>query len=154
MTIRSRATLKGYFNTNDTPSETNFADMLDSLALLKDDYWLNYFPSSNVIGWSGYGTSQIYVYKSERLILVEFALIGTSDDPTTSFTLPDTHSTPSALWTPFRAQDNGGSYGWGAIYLPSASNIVTLYLDPGLATWTASGQKTCQGTFIYHTQTP
>lgn len=33
MTQRSRSTLKGYFNTGDVPTETNFSDMIDSFAL-------------------------------------------------------------------------------------------------------------------------
>lgn len=32
MTVQSRTTLKGYFNTTDTPSEAQFADLIDSLA--------------------------------------------------------------------------------------------------------------------------
>jgi hypothetical protein len=32
MTVRDAATLKGYFNTGDVPSETNFADFIESMA--------------------------------------------------------------------------------------------------------------------------
>lgn len=32
MTVQSRTTLKGYFNTTDTPSESQFSDLIDSLA--------------------------------------------------------------------------------------------------------------------------
>jgi hypothetical protein len=37
MTQRSRTTLKGYFNTGDIPTETNFADTVDSVLNLTDD---------------------------------------------------------------------------------------------------------------------
>jgi hypothetical protein len=31
MTVQSKTTLKGYFNSGDTPSEANFTDLIDSL---------------------------------------------------------------------------------------------------------------------------
>jgi hypothetical protein len=40
MTVRSAATLKGYFNTGDTPSETNFADFIDTIAAPQGNFTL------------------------------------------------------------------------------------------------------------------
>lgn len=37
MAQQSRATLKGYFNSNDQPTESNFADLIDSSPNLSDD---------------------------------------------------------------------------------------------------------------------
>ena len=36
MSVVSRSTLKGYFNTGDRPTESNFADLIDSTLNLND----------------------------------------------------------------------------------------------------------------------
>jgi len=36
MAVQSRTTLKGYFNTNDRPTETQFSDLIDSFVSMND----------------------------------------------------------------------------------------------------------------------
>lgn len=63
MAEQSRTTLKGYFNTGDTPSEANFADLIDSVPNITDEAstkWTKYtiandayVPANN---WTAYGS--------------------------------------------------------------------------------------------------
>ena len=49
MATQNATTLKGYFNAGDEPTESNFADLVDSFPLLHTDH-ANFFTGSNHFG--------------------------------------------------------------------------------------------------------
>lgn len=59
MAKRSRTQLKTYFETGDTPSESQFIDLIDSLSDFTDDIFL-YHTISNVTAHAGGGQTDAY----------------------------------------------------------------------------------------------
>jgi len=148
MTIQTKTVLKSYFETNDTPSESNFVDLIDTLAELTDEGWKDYSTGSTVVGWSSYSNLEIYYREIGPIVFVQFDVIGTSNSTTTSFTVPYTHQSSINLRGFIRSQD-AGVYDIGYFYLTTSSLSVLFYKDAGVGGWTSTGSKSIQGQFWY-----
>jgi hypothetical protein len=53
MSVVSRATLKGYFNTGDTPTEAQFANLIDTTILAEDSFIPGKIYTANVTSGGG-----------------------------------------------------------------------------------------------------
>ena len=122
-----------------------------------DGAWTDYYSSSTVTGWSSLtsGRNVIYYKKLGTLISVFFALEGTSNATTVSFTMPYAFITttyPSFNGGPVWCYDNGSAdSALGYVRMVSNSSQVNVYRASG--TWTSSGTKIGTGSFTYPTTT-
>ena len=116
-------------------------DLLDGL--------VDYYALSTVVGWSSLTTTILRYKKIGKLVLVQFRLIGTSNNANTSFTLP--FSNALILYGPTTIMDNGGALTFGSVLINSASNVVNCYTSAAGTGWTASGEKRVQGSLLYMT---
>ena len=150
MTIRTKAALKAFFETNDTPSESNFIDLIDTLAELTSGEWQDYGGTSTIVGWSSYTIKKIYFRTISDIVFIQFEISGTSDDTVATFTLPHAALMSLNLAASFRATDDDTNIDWGFLLVANGSSTVTLYKDvTQVAAGTASGGKSCVGEFWY-----
>jgi hypothetical protein len=123
---------------------------LEGREYTKSGEWTPYHDDSTIVGWGSFTTKQIYYKKVGKLIFVQFYLAGTSDDTTSTFTLPDASASGVSYILPVvSAQDNGGTLNVGRISLGPSLSTITLYPTPSANTWTASGNKQARGEFWY-----
>ncbi len=95
MSVQSRATLKGYFNAGDTPTEVQFTNLIDSIPNFTDDFatkyvkvavssadilQLNSIPKTLVIA-PGSGKILIPVFAIAKLTFGSGAYDSTNNDP-------------------------------------------------------------------------
>jgi hypothetical protein len=96
----------------------------------------------------------VFYRKMGRLVVVHFALAGTSNATTVSFTLPyakDSVSSSPAAQTPCKARDNGTYYVGLAVIFPGGSTVSVYPTVDTTVAWTNSGAKEAFGTLIYFT---
>jgi len=110
--------------------------------------WKDYFATSTIVGWQAGQTGSIYTKKIGKTVFVSYAILGTSDSATTTFTLPYTGATGN-VYDLGMAWDNGGPYAVGKILLPAGDAVVTLNKDVTGAAFTNSGTKYVFGNFFY-----
>lgn len=127
-----------------TTASVDFANIGSSL--------VNYSNTSTVTGWSSTTTKNIYYKKTGKLINVWFAISGTSNSTSTTFTLPYSVSSGTGTFFLTRQMNNSGSYEVGTGFMSGsnmyARNTITA---PTNASWTASGTKYIEGQFSYIT---
>jgi len=106
----------------------------------------DYYASSTVVGWSSLTTTVLRYKKIGKLAVVQFRLIGTSNNIATSFSLP--FSAALITYAPIIIMDNGGTLAFGSILISTNGSVVTCYKDAAGGGWTASGEKRVQGQFF------
>ncbi len=117
--------------------------------------WVDYGGTSTIVGWSGTPTANIWYKKIGNLVFVMFAISGTSNSTSTTFSLPYTsvNSTGARVTVSGRGMDNGS---WllnpAMIYMEPNLSVLTVYKDLGANGWTASGNKQVHGQFWYEAQ--
>lgn len=104
--------------------------------------WVDYSGTSTVTGWSSTTTKVIKYTVIGKVAIIEFAIQGTSNTTTVTFTTPFTNLSSSKARGCYGA-DNGVAIAAGAVaWANSNSGTVTVYTNWALAsTWTASGNK-------------
>jgi hypothetical protein len=147
MTIRTKATLKGYFNTNDIPSEANFGDLIDTLAELDADEWQDYSGISTIVGWASFTTKELRCMTIGGILFVQYSIMGTSDAISASFTIPHTSGIGFMSNMIGKSGDNGGALVAGGISVTNGSNICSLSPIVDGGAWTNTGTKIVQGQF-------
>ena len=116
--------------------------------------WTDYSGTSTIVGWQAVGlTANIWYKKIGKLVYVSYAITGTSNAVTASFTLPYT-AVNSAAYAPISAMrfvDNGvASATPGMASLAANQAVVNLWVDwTTLANWTNANQKNINGQFFY-----
>src|SRR3990167_5813607 len=95
MAVVSIATLKTYFETGDFPTENQFVDLIDTLSDIESNTgyigWIDYTATSTVVGFADFSVEKDIRYlKIGKLLIVNFALGGTSNSTLASFTIPYT----------------------------------------------------------------
>jgi len=136
----------------DAPDAAHINDLQLEVEAVETDLLsglVDYYASSTLVGWSSLTTTILRYKKIGKLVLVQFRLIGTSNNIATSFTLPFSNSL--ITYNPILIMDNGGAVAFGSIFLGSGSNVVTCYSAAAATGWTASGEKRVQGQFLYVT---
>ena len=88
MTARDKATLKSYFETNDTPSESQFADQIDTFY----GDWTDYSTGSVVNGWQSFTSKIIYYREDSNCTHVIYYIEGIATGTVANFTLPSASS--------------------------------------------------------------
>ena len=117
--------------------------------------WADYGGTSTVVGWSGTPTTNIWYKKIGNIVFVMFAISGTSNSTSTTFSLPYTsvNSTGARVTISGRGMDNGS---WllnsTMIYMEPNLSVLTVYKDLGANGWTASGNKQVHGQFWFEAQ--
>jgi len=144
--LNNLETKVGIDSSADTDSLDYRVATLESIEIVEVDYGA----TSTLVGWSIVSLSfqNIGVKKIGKTVFIKFLISGTSNDITTSFTLPYSASGVPGYFI-FRAIDNTSSATAG--YGVMSSSTATLYTTPGLAGWTGSGTKTVSGQFFYET---
>jgi len=118
----------------------------------EEGIWADYGAVSTVVGWSSYGTKNIYIKKMGDMVFCQFQIDGVSNNATTTFTVPykPSHSTliPGVATT-----DNGAAVAGGGLISCVASNAtVTITKDMVSGAFTASGNKYLRGQFFYEAE--
>ena len=113
--------------------------------------WTDYFATSTITGWAASPTGTIYTKKIGTTVFVSFAITGTSNATTGSFTLPYTSAAaPVSNLNCIRVLDGGAWIAGGGMVLMGASTTtVDLYKQMDGAAFTNSGTRTVQGSFFY-----
>jgi hypothetical protein len=113
--------------------------------------WTDYSALSTITGWSSFTAKKIWYKKVGRLVFVEFDIRGTSNNASSSFTLPFSSNGSKGAFSVIIAQDNSGAFVAGAVNLPESSTTGILFSVPNSNVWTASGTKSALGQFFYET---
>jgi len=105
--------------------------------------WVDYSATSTLVGWSSTSTKIIKYTIVGKVAMVEFAIQGTSNSTTTSFTIPLTNANVCSKARGCYAANNSAALsGGGVAWMNSNSSTVTIYTDWALnSNWTASGNK-------------
>lgn len=149
---RTRIDTSGYMGIGTTtPSEK--LDVSGNLKVSGDIYtdkWQDY-SISTISGFSSFTYSKIRYKKIGNLVLVNYNILGTSNSNVFTFTLPYSNSNQS--YSDINAfgvgTDNSVTLSSPHIYLPTDSNIITVYQNWQSSSWTASGTKRMNGQFWY-----
>jgi hypothetical protein len=116
--------------------------------------WTNYFATSTIVGWAAGIAGTIYYKKIGKTVFVDFALSGTSNSTTTTFTLPYNCVAQPFISTWGNAVDNNIQLtSPGQIYMAGSGNIVEVCKTSAYShtSWTASNVKQVYGQFFYET---
>ena len=114
--------------------------------------WTDYGGTSTIIGWAATPTANIWYKKIGNIVFVMFAISGTSNAISTTFSLPyaSVNSTGARITISGRGMDNGS---WllnpTMIYMEPSLSVLTIYKDLSANGWTASGNKQVHGQFWY-----
>ena len=129
------------------------AAALKSLDMVTAVPWTNYGGTSTVVGWSSFTTKTILYKKNVKTVFVQFAIQGTSDATTVSFTLPydvDVLGSGQVFQCLVYGIDNGTPQTLPArLDIPSSGKIFNVYKTLGAAAWTGSSTKGVRGEFHY-----
>lgn len=113
--------------------------------------WTDYSATTTVTGFSVFTTKVVYYKRVGRLVFVWYAIRGTSNATTFTFTLP---ITPKSLYSyghrmPVYGEDAGSALASPAALEWNNTTTVTLYGNLAAAAWTGSGVKASIGSFVY-----
>ncbi len=113
--------------------------------------WIDFSEQSSIVGWSVYTTKRIRYKVVGNIVYIMYAIEGTSNSTSTSFTLPIISKNASIVFMTY-GNDNGA----GQVALGSSSgsvNSITFQryttISALTTTWTASGTKQIVGQFFY-----
>lgn len=140
ITIASSGTT-GFLKSTDF---TTFNNKLDN------NSWIDYSGTSTITGWSSYTLKQLKYKIVGNMMFVNYAIYGTSNSATTSFTLPNNSVVQTENTN--RCQNNGVWYHGYGIILSSASTVTLGYwtaVNNVITTWTASGNKVTNGILFF-----
>jgi len=113
--------------------------------------WKDYFATSTIVGWAAGKTGNIMVKKIGKTVFVSYFINGTSDNATTTFTVPYTAEATISHQVPCGYSiDNGStSVNPAYIYITGGSTTITAKKSMADADFTSSGAKRIAGQFFY-----
>lgn len=112
----------------------------------------DYSGTSTIVGWASLSQTQILYRKVGHHVTVWFALSGTSNSTSTSFTLPLQCNGIAEMDFSISARDNGTAVGTGAVGQMFNGNATAIFSkDQNGTAWTNSGTKAIVGSFTYYT---
>jgi len=116
-----------------------------------EDVWTDYFATSTIVGWAAGKTGNIMVKKIGKTVFVSYFINGTSDNATTTFTVPYTAEATISHQVPCGYSiDNGStSVNPAYIYITGGSTTITAKKSMADADFTSSGAKRIAGQFFY-----
>lgn len=111
----------------------------------------DYSSISTIVGWSSFTTKVLTYIKIGKLVFVQYYLSGTSNNATTTVTLPYAVASGLDQFGVGYAVDNGGTPAAARFQITGS----TLFLSPSISVtwtgWTNTGTKTARGHFFYFT---
>lgn len=117
--------------------------------------WTDYSSTSTITGWSSFTDKQIWYKQIGKTMHVMYALSGTSNATSISFTVPVAavgHGNITTEMCTGLSKDNGSFSSTPArVYIDPTSSTTTVIVikDLGTANWTSSGEKLIRGLYIY-----
>lgn len=111
--------------------------------------WVDYFATSTIVGWAAGKTGTIYTKKIGKTVFVQFSITGTSDNATTTFTVPYAKANDADLVSVYPSIDNGSAMVAAVFAFTKNQSTVTFYKDAAAGAFTASGTKNIRGQFFY-----
>ncbi|MFA5154249.1 MAG: hypothetical protein WC554_16990, partial [Clostridia bacterium] len=127
------------------------ADTRTALGVGAETAW-QAFAACAEVGWdaaAGGSPTELYYKKVGKLVFVHFSKSGTSDNATTTLTIPDTYNGTVTLQGVCIVQDNGGAYTPGKWLIQTGTNYIKFYKDLAEGAFTASGIKSVEGSLCY-----
>jgi hypothetical protein len=121
-------------------------NVITEINLLDPTDWIDYSSTSTIVGWSVLPIKIIRYRVIGKMVFVNVNLNGTSNNATTTFTLPFQNKNIEPINMAYVA--NNGSTLIGAFGMIANSSICTCYQNFSSA-WTASGTKYIYGQFFY-----
>lgn len=121
-------------------------NVITEINLLDPTDWVDYSATSTVVGWSVLTTKIIRYRVIGKMVFVNVTLVGTSNNTTTTFTLPFQNKNIESINMAYAT--NSGASLIGAFDMPLNSSTCTCYQNFTTA-WTASGTKALYGQFFY-----
>lgn len=125
--------------------------VIDSASGLADGTWTDYSATSTIVGWVSFTTKHIWYKQVGKTVFVTYALNGTSNSATTTFTLPAAAVAAPSQYTWVGATFDNSTYTAGFGILLASASTVTLYKTLAYAAWANSAEKDAQGQFWYVT---
>jgi hypothetical protein len=123
------------------------AAAIKSLDIVTAVSWKDYSATSTIVGWSSFSEKAIEYKKIGKLVFVNFRLRGTSDDTSTTFTLPYSEEHVGHPIFMCRSEDNSNlAIAFGQML---SGSTVSLWPDLAASAWTSSGTKSVYGQFWY-----
>lgn len=113
--------------------------------------WTSLATWSTIIGWSSFsgGVKEIYYKKIGNIVFCSFFLKGTSNSGDVSFTLPYSALTSYQVLGESFNQDNTTAFTVGRITNGNGVVYISKDLNGTLSTWTASNEKSVNGSFWF-----
>lgn len=154
-TFESTDITNGSFHTDGgagIEKNTNIGGDLGVVGDINTSAWSDHGGDSTIVGFSSAPIKAIWYKKVGNLVFVNYEIVGTSNAPDFTFTLPFTSSNSSdyVIRAPARVTDAGVTLATPGLALLSLnSSLVTLLTDWASTQWTASGGKAAEGQFWY-----
>jgi len=111
--------------------------------------YTDYFATSTIVGWAAGKAGYIKTIKIGKRVFVDFNIYGTSDNATTTFTLPIACSATRGMGILWLTKDNGTILTTPGRIAMDTGSIVEISKDMSGADFTASGLKRVDGSFSY-----
>ena len=113
--------------------------------------WTDYSATSTVTGWVAFSIKKVFYKRIGNTVFSTFSLQGTSNNTTTSFTLPYINQTGFVINTFSRASDAGGDSATGLVLVNNSASTVILYKDTIGNSFSAAGTKIAIGQLFFET---
>lgn len=112
--------------------------------------WIDYTATSTIVGWSAFTTKKIWYCIVGNVMFVQWDLMGTSNNATTTFTLPQALNSAVTICLGYSQTQNNGTTGTspGRAKCTTSSNLVTLHNNWSGAAYANTGTKGSTGTII------
>lgn len=106
--------------------------------------------SSTVTGWDTGFSQEVYTKRFGNLLLVNYAISGTSTNEFSRFTLPySAAAVPSLQYhTPCAALNSGAGAAGAMASIGANQNIMNIYANQASGVWLSTGRKTAKGQFF------
>ena len=129
---------------------TKLNSVITEINLLDPTDWIDYSATSTIVGWSSFtaGYKTIRYKVIGKIVFVEYAIDGTSNSTSTSFTLPFNAVNISRI-IGFSYCVNNGIIVGGYYFMTQNSNIVNGSTGLSAGSWNAAGTKTFTGQLFY-----
>ena len=113
--------------------------------------WIDFSEQSTIVGWSVYTIKRIRYKVVGNIVYIMYAIEGTSNSTSTSFTLPIISKNASIVFMTYAADNGVAQIALGSSSGSVNSIIFQRYtaINAATATWTASGSKQIVGQFFY-----
>lgn len=122
-------------------------NVITEVNLLDPTDWIDYSATSTIVGWSSFITKSIRYRVIGKMVFVYFVLNGTSNNTSTTFTLPFNSVNTQGLNIIYAI--NNGTFVTQTSFAYTTLNSNVLTLSQNNQIWTSSGSKQAWGQLFY-----